>query len=88
MIAFSPLEPVDALRRILGPFEPELTCAECFARLDVYVELELARRDADLAVRGMRAHLKGCPACGEDHASLLALASERPPPYVTDEEQP
>jgi hypothetical protein len=24
----------------------------------------------------MRAHLEGCPACDEDHESLLALAGE------------
>ena len=29
--------------------------------------------DADAAVPGMRAHLEGCPACAEDHASLRAL---------------
>lgn len=27
---------------------------------------------ADDAIPGMRAHLEGCPACAEDHASLLA----------------
>jgi hypothetical protein len=39
------------------------------------VELELAGRDADAAVPGMRAHLPGCPACHEDHDSLAALVS-------------
>ena len=44
------------------------------------VELELAGRDADAAVPGMRAHLEGCPACHEDHDSLAALVgSERQP---------
>jgi hypothetical protein len=59
--------------RLLGPAGPELTCEECFAQLDRYVELELAGRAADEEVPGMRAHLEGCPACDEDHASLLAL---------------
>ena len=58
---------------VLGPAGPELTCDECFAELDRYVEAELAGADADSAVPGMRAHLEGCPACGEDHESLLAL---------------
>lgn len=86
----SRLERVEMLRRLLGPAEPELTCDECFARLHVYVELELSRRDADLAVPGMHAHLEGCPACREDHASLRALAAEppSPPPTVEHEEQP
>ena len=36
------------------------------------------RADADEQVPGMRAHLEGCPACAEDHESLLAfVASEQ-----------
>jgi anti-sigma factor RsiW len=59
---------------LLGPGEPELTCEACFEQLDRYVDLELASADADAAVPGMRAHLAGCPACLEDHASLVAFA--------------
>jgi hypothetical protein len=58
---------------LLGPGEPELTCEGCFEHLDRYVDLELAGADADAAVPGMRAHLAGCPACLEDHASLVAF---------------
>jgi hypothetical protein len=61
------------LHRVLGPPGPELTCEECFEQLDVYVELERAGADAEAQVPGMRAHLEGCPACGEDHESLLAF---------------
>lgn len=63
------------LRGLLGPAGPEVTCEECFDLLDRYVELELAGADAEAAVPGMRAHLEGCPACREDHDSLLALVS-------------
>jgi hypothetical protein len=62
-----------ALGRLLGPAGPELTCDQCFEQLDRYAELELAGRDADASVPGMREHLAGCPACSEDHESLLAL---------------
>ena len=62
-----------ALGRLLGPNEPEVGCDECFALLDQYVELELADRDADAAIPGLRAHLEGCPACREEHESLRAL---------------
>jgi hypothetical protein len=62
---------------LLGPGEPELTCDECFEQLDRYVDLQLAGDEADAAVPGMRAHLVGCPACLEDHASLLAFASSQ-----------
>lgn len=58
---------------LLGPAGPELTCEECFEQLDRYVELELAGERADERVPGMRAHLKGCPACAEDHRSLHEL---------------
>jgi hypothetical protein len=65
-----------ALGRLVGPASPEIGCDECFARLDEYVELELAGADADAAVPGLRAHLEGCPACREEHESLLALVRE------------
>jgi hypothetical protein len=68
-----PSERAELLTRLLGPADPELTCEECFDELDRYVELELAGRDADTTVPGMRPHLEGCPACREDHDSLAAL---------------
>ena len=63
------------LRRVLGPAGAELTCEQCFEQLDRHVELTLAGADADAAVPGMSAHLEGCPACKEDHESLLALVA-------------
>jgi hypothetical protein len=65
----------DAL--LLGPAEPEVTCEQCFDALDRYVELGLAGVDAEAAVPGLRAHLHGCPACNEDHDSLLAYLEEQ-----------
>ena len=62
----------DLLARLLGPAGEELTCEECFDQLDRYVELELSGSEA-VAVRGMRSHLEGCPACREDRDSLAAL---------------
>ena len=63
----------DPIARLLGPSGPEVSCEECFERLDEYVELELAGEDADVRVPGMREHLVGCPACREDHESLREL---------------
>jgi hypothetical protein len=65
------------LARILGPAEPEITCEECFDELDRYVELELGGADAEAAVPGMRPHLTGCPACSEDHDSLLTYVDSQ-----------
>ena len=61
------------LAALTGPRGPELTCDQCFERLDRYVELDLADADADTAIPGMRAHLEGCSACEEDRDSLRAL---------------
>ena len=68
----------DLLGQLLGPRGPELTCEECFEHLDRYVELELDGQDAHAEVRGMQAHLEGCPACHEDRDSLAALLGSRP----------
>ena len=65
----------DTLRRVLGPAAPEVGCDVCFAELDRYVELQIAGRDADAAIPGLRAHLAGCPACREEHESLFAFVS-------------
>ena len=67
------------LRFLLGPSEPEIGCDECFERLDRYVELEAAGEPADASLPGFRAHLAGCPACAEEHASLLELVELDPP---------
>jgi len=68
----------EMLNRLLGPAAPELTCERCFEELDRYVELERDGADAETQVPGMRAHLEGCPACKEDHESLLALLDSGP----------
>jgi len=65
------------LSRLLGPAGPEVGCDVCFQELDRYVELELAGEPVGTALPGLRAHLDGCPACREEHDSLLELiASE------------
>lgn len=71
----------ETLERLLGPAGYEVSCEECFERLDEFVELELADADADARIPGLRAHLEGCPACREEHESLRALvSSERSAP--------
>ena len=68
--------PVPVLDRLLGPGQPEVPCEVCFDELDRYVDLALAGQDAEAAVPGMAAHLRGCPACAEEHASLTALVTQ------------
>ncbi|HEY2637475.1 MAG TPA: hypothetical protein VGI54_08825 [Solirubrobacteraceae bacterium] len=79
MSASGPRTTEELLGAVLGPAGPELGCEACFEHLDRYVELERAGADAEAAIPGMRAHLAGCPACAEDHASLVALLDAPPP---------
>jgi hypothetical protein len=67
------------LRRLLGPGEPEVSCEVCFAQLDIYVDAEVLGTDPDAVVPGMAAHLRGCPACAEEHDTLKALVSAAGP---------
>jgi hypothetical protein len=63
------------IARMLGPDGHEVSCEECFELLDRYVELELRGAEADARLPGMREHLEGCPACREDHDSLLEFVA-------------
>jgi hypothetical protein len=64
---------MDMIDRLLGPAEPEVSCDECFEQLDVYVDREVLQGDAEAAMPGLAAHLRGCPACADEHESLRAL---------------
>jgi hypothetical protein len=65
--------PGTAIKRLLGPQEPELLCDECFEKIDQYVDLELAGGAADVRMPGMRPHLDGCAACREEYESLREI---------------
>jgi hypothetical protein len=67
---------VSRLERLLGPDGPEISCEECFERVDAYVELEARGDDADAEVPGMREHLVGCPACAQEYESLRDLVRD------------
>jgi hypothetical protein len=67
------LRPASVLTSVLGPAGPEVSCEVCFDELDRYIELQLAGADAERSVPGMTAHLRGCPACSEEHTSLTAF---------------
>lgn len=73
----------ELLGALLGPDGPELSCEQCFQDLDRYVEFEIAGHDADARIPGMRAHLRGCPACAEEHESLRDLITSTRPPADT-----
>jgi hypothetical protein len=61
------------IRSLLADTSPYLSCDDCFARLDEYVERTLADpRHQDAA---MQAHLAGCGACAEEAETLRELLS-------------
>ena len=51
--------------------DPYLSCDECFARLDEYVEQ--LERDPDHDDPAMRTHLRGCGACADEADALLEM---------------
>ena len=65
-----------ALSRLLGPAEAETSCDDCFTQLGAFVDREVLVGDAERAMPALAAHLRGCPACAEDHESLRALVLE------------
>ncbi|HET8662774.1 MAG TPA: hypothetical protein VFM08_00520 [Nocardioides sp.] len=54
--------------------EPWLSCDDCFELVDQYVE-GLVEGGSTLLPE-MEAHLRGCPACAEEAATLAILVSE------------
>lgn len=61
----------ETLDRLLVDTEPYLSCDECFARIDAYVEQRLA--DPDRVDTAMESHLSGCGACAEEAEALREL---------------
>jgi hypothetical protein len=59
--------------RLLVDTDPWLSCDDCFDLVDRYVEQLLAGH-VD-AMPEMRVHLRGCPACAEEAATLVELAA-------------
>ncbi|WP_308465350.1 hypothetical protein [Rathayibacter soli] len=56
-----------------GPFEPWLSCDECFERSDSALE-DLLDRHVPLP-EDLRAHLRGCSACSDEMETLAEIAA-------------
>ena len=67
----------ETIDRLLADTEPYLSCDDCFARIDEYVEQRLA--DPDRLDAAMEAHLAGCGACAEEAETLRELLSADTP---------
>lgn len=66
----TPLTPASA-EQLLVDTSPYLSCDECFARLDEYVERTTGSPD-HRDVR-METHLRGCGVCADEAAALAEL---------------
>ena len=62
-----------AAHRLVLDTEPYLSCDDCFALVDTYVEALLADPSHDHPA--MRVHLAGCVACAEEARSLVELVA-------------
>lgn len=72
----TPLTPTSA-QRLLVDTEPYLSCDECFARIDEYVERTVhvpGHRDPL-----METHLSGCGVCADEAAALAELLASTAP---------
>lgn len=67
------LSPASA-ERLLVDTSPYLSCDDCFARMDEYVEQLV--RNPDYDDPPMRAHLRGCGACAEEADALTELLQQ------------
>lgn len=63
----------ELVRRLTVDAAPWLSCDDCFALLDEYVERLLT--DPAYDAPSMQAHLRGCGACAEEALSLLELVA-------------
>ena len=72
--AHMPLSP-QAARHLTMDTHPYLSCDDCFALVDRYVETLLANPQHDMPA--MRTHLAGCAACAEEARSLVGLVAEQ-----------
>jgi hypothetical protein len=66
----------DTMARLLLDTEPYLSCDECFALMDEYVDRRVLEPGYDSPQ--MRTHLEGCGACAEEAEALLSLVLDPP----------
>ena len=69
--------PPEKIATLLADTSPYLSCDDCFARLDEYVERRV--EDPGYQEPAMDAHLLGCGACAEEAETMVELLSEQLP---------
>jgi hypothetical protein len=66
----------ETISNLLADTSPYLSCDDCFAQIDEYVERTLA--DPRYEDPAMKAHLAGCGACAEEAETLRELLNQAP----------
>ena len=61
----------EIIASLLADTNPYLSCDDCFAQLDEYVERRVA--DPSFEAPAVEAHLAGCGACAEEALTLQEL---------------
>jgi hypothetical protein len=64
----------ETISNLLADTSPYLSCDDCFAQIDEFVERTLA--DPQYEDAAMKAHLAGCGACAEEAEALRELLSQ------------
>ena len=59
------------VRAVMTTRPDEIGCDECFEKLDRFVEMELADKDAAQAMPLVQDHLQRCRECREEFEALL-----------------
>lgn len=64
------------LRAVASTRSDELSCDECFERLDRFAEQKLDGKDAEAAMPLVQDHLDRCGECREEFEALLEVLRE------------
>lgn len=59
------------VRAIASVREEEIGCGDCFEKVDAFVDLELAGKEAGEVLPLVKDHLERCQNCREEYEALL-----------------
>lgn len=75
-MSLEPIQLQHLVRDIFATRSEEIGCDTCFAKLDLFVEMVLAGKNAATAMPLVYAHLQRCTACREEFEALLAALEQ------------
>jgi len=71
---------LDILKKLLRAIQmtrpDEISCDECFAKMQTFAEMELAGKSPSQAMPLVEDHLKKCNDCREEYQALLIALKE------------